>query len=353
MRDIDVSTDSLDSSHPVRIFRHPGSRTVVEQTEARALGASSIAEALSSTPRRSSRPRQRRARLVEHKAQRGRARREPAVFFPHHCPARRNSDRHRAVRPTPAGTIPLVVVFDLQDRCSSRWRLSAIRPPNLRWCDQPRLASDPTAVDDLHVCPTGSVWRYVSRCGLWRHFRQPRIVYRIRARGLGPSYREHSDTRAHGGLLKLQLRLASNITLTSTSHVYWEDVQIPGGMPPEVYVHDAAASVRKYDSFSGWRTGSSFKLRVHSDDRQEFQILGYYQHTDRASQVATGQKRRRRSAARANLAAFTPRESSRVTRSACRHASGGLPRHRRRPPWSARTVRASRPPSTTCPADRN
>lgn len=97
----------------------------------------------------------------------------------------------------------------------------------------------------------------------------------------GRTYRDHSAMQAHGGLLKLAWDLGARVDLQSTTHGYYEDSQIPGGLSRADYDEDPFQSTKTEDRFHGWRLGEALKLKYRPRDNQEFGTIVFYNHSDR------------------------------------------------------------------------
>jgi len=93
------------------------------------------------------------------------------------------------------------------------------------------------------------------------------------ARG-GESYREESRKEVHAGLLKLTLE-PGRWRFTSTSHAYYEESELPGGLFPDAYAEDRRQSLRPLDGFSGRRVGSSVSGIYQPHDDLQLQVIGY------------------------------------------------------------------------------
>src|SRR5690606_37355491 len=68
----------------------------------------------------------------------------------------------------------------------------------------------------------------------------------------GRTYREHSEFQAHAGIVKLAYSPRSNVDLSSTTHLFSEDSNLPGGLDEKQYAEgNRFRSVRPYDRFEG------------------------------------------------------------------------------------------------------
>lgn len=108
-------------------------------------------------------------------------------------------------------------------------------------------------------------------------------VYVEYAPRFGRNFREHSEFQAHGGLIKLTYPLTPKLNLSSTTHIFGEESNLPGGLNEKQYVEDRFQSVRLNDRFVGFRGGTNLKLRWRPKDDHELQTIGFYSHTYRMS----------------------------------------------------------------------
>lgn len=291
-RDIEVSTDSLDLTEPAQVFRHAGTRTVVDSSEARTLGASAVGDALRRTPA---------VRSMAGNAGLGSASTKLNVAGRGVNP-RFSARTSVLLDEVPIATAPYgrpqLALFPLSLFSIAKMDValggSSIRfgPQTsggvINLVSQP-IPSHPTTTtfaqrDHFGDTSLGAAFGSTVRV----HGTGKLGVYAEYAPRFGSSYRDHSSIHVHGGLLKLRYAPRSSVSLTATNHAYWENVEIAGGLPPDAFARNPHSSVRPHDHFDGWRAGTSLKLRVRSPDRQELQVIGYYHHTDRTSFVATG-----------------------------------------------------------------
>lgn len=120
-------------------------------------------------------------------------------------------------------------------------------------------------------------------------------VYVEYAPQAGRSFRDNSDVHVEAGLVKLAYEASPRVTLSSTSHLYWEDSGIPGGLSPQAYAEDRFGTTRPNDRFHGWRAGEAVAMSVRPAQGQELQLHGYYNHSDRSTVVANQPERTIRS----------------------------------------------------------
>lgn len=111
-------------------------------------------------------------------------------------------------------------------------------------------------------------------------------VYVEYAPQAGRTFREHSDLQVHGGLAKLAWELGPRVDLQSTTHGYFEDSELPGGLTRPEYDIDPFQSTKSADHFRGWRVGEALKLQVRPRDDQEFATLFFYNHSFRRTTLA-------------------------------------------------------------------
>ena len=91
----------------------------------------------------------------------------------------------------------------------------------------------------------------------------------------GESYRRESRKEVHGGIIKLEANPVEQVKFTSTTHLYYEESEIPGGLTPEQFAEDRRQSARPLDGFSGRRVGSSLDLVIQPLSELQFQVLGF------------------------------------------------------------------------------
>lgn len=100
----------------------------------------------------------------------------------------------------------------------------------------------------------------------------------------GRTYRAHSEFQAHGGLVKFTYAPRSNVDLQSTTHLFLEESNLPGGLDEKLYAEgDRFRSIRPYDRFEGSRVGTALRGRWRPREEHELQVITFYNHTYRMS----------------------------------------------------------------------
>lgn len=117
----------------------------------------------------------------------------------------------------------------------------------------------------------------------------------------GESYREESDKEIHGGLLKLQLKPTGTLRIKSTTHGWYEESELPGGLYPEAFAEDRRQSLRPLDAFSGRRVGSALDVTWQPSADVQAQLLSYTTWSFRQYRLAD------RPEPEATLVSFLPR----------------------------------------------
>ena len=107
----------------------------------------------------------------------------------------------------------------------------------------------------------------------------------------GRSFREHSEFQAHGGLIKLSYPVTSRFTLLSTTHLFYERSNLPGGLFRSQYDQNRFQSVRENDYFEGSRVGTALRGRWRPKDDHELQVIGWYNFTERMSVMRNNRDR--------------------------------------------------------------
>ncbi len=110
-------------------------------------------------------------------------------------------------------------------------------------------------------------------------------VYGEYAPQVGQSFLANSDVHVQSGLLKLRYEPSPRLAVASTSHLYWEDSGLPGGLSRAAYEADRFGTLRPDDRFSGWRAGEALKLGYRPRSNQQLQLFGYYNHSDRYTRL--------------------------------------------------------------------
>ncbi len=103
----------------------------------------------------------------------------------------------------------------------------------------------------------------------------------------GSSWRDHSDRQIHGGLIKFSVQTSKRSELLSTTHLYSERSELPGGLNRIEYQADPFQSRRPFDRFDGNRIGTSLKFKWQPNKNHEFSAISYYMHTYRTSIIAS------------------------------------------------------------------
>lgn len=103
----------------------------------------------------------------------------------------------------------------------------------------------------------------------------------------GRTYREHSNKEVHGGLAKFAWQFNRRVRLESISHGYFEDSELPGGLPRAAFDENPFQSLRPFDYFRGSRLGTALKLSWQIGARQDLKIAGWYNHSYRTSYIAS------------------------------------------------------------------
>lgn len=116
-------------------------------------------------------------------------------------------------------------------------------------------------------------------------------VYVEYAPRFGRTYREHSEFQSHGGIVKLAVPITRRVDLVSSTHLFWEKTNLPGGLDEASYAEDRFQSKRPYDFFDGHREATSLKVRWVPRAEHEFQVIGFYSHTLRRTVQATNEDR--------------------------------------------------------------
>ena len=100
----------------------------------------------------------------------------------------------------------------------------------------------------------------------------------------GRTYREHSEFQAHGGLVKLAYAPRSSVDLQSTTHLFLESSNLPGGLDEQLYAAgDRFRSIRPWDRFEGSRVGTALRGRWRPREDHELQVITFFNHTYRMS----------------------------------------------------------------------
>lgn len=283
VRTIEVTTDLLGGGQRADVFRHAGGRALVEAEEVKDRGIASVGEALDRLPG---------VRAVEGNAGIGSTSTKLNVGVRGANP-RLSSEAtvmldEVPIAPAPYGQ-PQLSLFPLS--IFSIATIDAVRGgSSVRFGPRTsggvfNLISNPIPKDPRiaifaqsdHFGDAGVATSYGgTHRGVGMYFEYaPRF---------GRTYREHSEFQAHAGIVKLAYSPRSNVDLSSTTHLFSEDSNLPGGLDEKQYVEgNRFRSVRPYDRFEGWRVGSNFKVRWRPREDHELQTILFYSHSYRMS----------------------------------------------------------------------
>lgn len=103
----------------------------------------------------------------------------------------------------------------------------------------------------------------------------------------GHSWREHSRKEIHGGIAKFAFRFNNRLELSSLSHGYYEDSELPGGLFRADYDENPFQNSRPFDAFRGSRLGTSLKLDWQPKDNLDVDFAGWYSHSYRVTAMAS------------------------------------------------------------------
>jgi Fe(3+) dicitrate transport protein len=104
---------------------------------------------------------------------------------------------------------------------------------------------------------------------------------------IGHGWREHAKKEIHGTIAKFAWQFNDRYRLESMSHGYFEDSELPGGLPRIDYDEDPFQSVRPFDWFRGSRLGTALKFDGKPTDQQDIKITAWYNHSYRSSRMAS------------------------------------------------------------------
>ena len=285
-REIVVDASVLGKAGALDVFTHAGGRTVVDQEEARQRGATNVGELLERAPG---------VRSIEGNSGLGSQDTKLQVAVRGVNP--RLSSRATVlldeipIAPAPYGQ-PQLSLFPLS--LFSVAKVDVVRGgATARYGPQTsggvfNLVSNPipehpmVAVfaqgdSNLDFGLGGAYGATHGRFGMYLEY-APRV---------GRSWREHSDKQVHGGLAKFAWQFTPRLRLASTSHGFFEDSELPGGLNRAQYNEDPFQSVRPFDVFRGMRVGTALKLEWQPSDRQELDVSGYYNHSYRSTRIAS------------------------------------------------------------------
>lgn len=285
-RTILVSTSALGAATPKDVFAHAGGRSLLYTEEIRSFGATNVGEAMNRMPG---------VRAIEGSSGLGSQDTKLNVAVRGVDP--RLSSRSTILldevplAPAPYGQ-PQMSLFPLS--MFSIDRIDAVRGgASVRFGPQTsggvfNLVSKPipehpqasgfAQIDtNLDVSLGAAYGATHGKFGMW-------VEYAPR---LGKTYRDHSDKTVHGNLLKLRWQIRKDMDLTSTTHTFYEDTEIPGGINRQEYEEDRFQSLRPFDSFRGNRQGTSLRWGWTPKAGHALSASAYYAHTYRRSTLAS------------------------------------------------------------------
>jgi Fe(3+) dicitrate transport protein len=284
VRVVRVSTDPLGQGSDADVFRHAAGRATVDRSDIQKRGAVSFAEALSKTPG---------VRAVEGIAGVGSGATKLNVGVRGANP-RLSSSATVLLDEIPLAMAPYgqpelslfpVSLFAIERIDAVRGGVSVRFGPqtaggvfNLMTKPIPRApeASVSTRVDQFgQAIMAAGFGTTVNRFGVYAEY----------APQAGRGFLDNSHVHVESGLLKLQYEPTRRVTLGSTSHLYWEDSGLPGGLSVAAYEADRFATTRPDDRFAGWRAGEAVKVGVRPRANQELQLFAYYNHSDRFTRL--------------------------------------------------------------------
>lgn len=289
-RTIEVTTDLLGRSTKLDQHRHAGGRKIVEVQDVRDEGASGVAEALAKTPG---------VRAVEggsglatsatklNLAVRGADPRlsEQATILLDEVP----------IAPAPYGA-PSMVLFPLS--LFQIARVDTVRGgQSVRFGPWTSGGVFNMVSHPIPQNPTIKVYGQSDQFGdagvgaSYGGTHRGIGVYVEYAPRFGRTYREHSEFQSHGGIFKLAIPITSRVRLESSTQLFWEKTNLPGGLDTASYAEDRFQSKRPYDFFDGHREATSLKLRWTPREEHDFQLIAFYSHTLRRAVQATNDDR--------------------------------------------------------------
>ena len=284
-RAIEVTADPLGKGNKFDAFRHAGGRSIVDVEQMREAGAASVGEALQRTPG---------VRSIEGNSGVGSTDSKLNVGVRGVNP--RLSSRATVMlddvplAPAPYGQ-PQMSLFPIS--VFSVDRIDAVRGgASVRFGPQTsggvfNLISKPIPEDPrVAVFVQGDSNLDFGLATAYGGTHRKLGIYVEYNPRFGRTWREHSDRQIHGGLLKLSYPLTDTLTLTSTSHVFFEESELPGGVNRETYDADPFASQRTTDQFKGDRQGTALKLAWTPNDDHALSTVAYYNRTFRTTTLA-------------------------------------------------------------------
>jgi len=284
VRHVRVTTDALGGSTRQAAFRHAGGRTIVDVERHRSRGAVSVGEVLDRTPG---------VRALDGIAgTSGATRLNVAVRGAN---PRLSSDATVLLDEVPIAMAPYgepeLSLFPIS--LYSIETIDAVRSgASVRFGPKTmggvfNLVSKPIPLDpEIKVSGRVDQWGHFQGGTSFGTTAGPFGVYVEYAPQAGRTFREHSDLQVHGGLLKLAWDVAPRVELHSTTHGYYEQSELPGGLTRAEYDVDPLQSTKTDDAFSGWRVGEALRVKVRPRDNQEFGALLFYNHSFRQTTLA-------------------------------------------------------------------
>ncbi|MCB9701733.1 MAG: TonB-dependent receptor [Myxococcales bacterium] len=283
VRTIVVTTDLLGGGQRIDLFRHAGGRALVEVDDTKDLGISSVGEALDRMPG---------VRAVEGNAGIGSTSTKLNVGVRGANP-RLSSEAtvmldEVPIAPAPYGQ-PQLSLFPIS--LFSIDRIDAVRGgSSVRFGPRTSGGVFNLISHPIPEHPRISVFAQSDQFGdaglatSYGGTHRGVGMYLEYAPRFGRTYREHSEFQAHGGLIKLAFSPSSTVDLLSTTHLFFEDSNLPGGLNEKQYAEgDRFRSIRPYDRFEGDRAGTSLRLRWRPREEHELQTIAFFSHTYRMS----------------------------------------------------------------------
>jgi Fe(3+) dicitrate transport protein len=281
VREVIVDASVLGQADAIDVFTHPGGRTVVKADEMRSRGATNAQEAVKNAPG---------VRAVEGNSG---GSSDTSLQLAVRGADPRYSGRATVLldeiplAPAPYGQ-PQLSLFPLS--LFSIAEIDVVRGgATARYGPQTsggvfNLMSNPIPVRPrIYVFSQGDSNRDLSMGGAYGATHGRFGMYLEYAPRFGKSWRDHSDKQVHGGLSKFAWQFNKRIRLESLSHAYYEDSQLPGGLPRWAYDENPFQSLRPFDYFRGSRLGTALKFSWQISDRQDFKINAWYSHTFRTT----------------------------------------------------------------------
>ncbi len=290
VRYIEVTTSLLGRSTRLDVQRHAGGRSIVEAEEGREAGASSVAEMLNRVPG---------VRVVEGNSGLSTSATKLNVAVRGANP--RLSEQSTVlldevpIAPAPYGAPSLSLfplsLFQIARIDTVRGGASARFGP---WTAGGvfNLISNPIP-ENPTIAVTGQVDQFgdAGLAGSYGGTHRKLGMFFEYAPRFGRTYRDHSEFQSHGGIVKFTYPITSRLTVESSTHLFWEEARLPGGLRTRDYEIDRFQSARLHDRFDGHREATSLKFRWRPREDHELQVIGFYSHTFRRSVMATNEDR--------------------------------------------------------------